>query len=270
MSEQKWNSASKYQLSVIMPALNEENNIIGAVNDVVRAFEQLNISGEIIVINDGSTDQTPQMVESLKQQHPFIKMITHARPKGIGASYWEGVWTADGEVVVMIPGDGENDTSEIIRYFPLMDHVDIVIPYFYNKEARTQVRQFISKLYKLIINVSFGILLNYMNGTVMYRRSILRGISLRSSGFFYQTELLIKCIKKGYLYAEVPYAINTRPSGESKAIRWSSLRKVIEGYFMMLASTYILNHDTDFIAQDSVTSTRKQALLNSSENSSIN
>ena len=65
-------------------------------------------------------------------------------------------------------------------------------------------------MYKGIINLSFGMLLNYMNGAAMFRKSILRDYNLQNTGFFFQTELLIKSIKKGYLYAEVPCALKKR------------------------------------------------------------
>ena len=206
-----------YKVSVIMPALNEENNISTAIENVVKSFMQLDILGEIVVINDGSTDRTRTIVESLIGKYPFIQLICHDKPKGIGASCWEGIWKSKGEMVTWLPGDAENDAFEILRYLPLMEHVDIVIPFIYNRNVRSWKRRMLSKFYKGIINLSFGMLLNYMNGTVLYRKSVLQNITLKSSGF-YQTELLIKCIKSGYLYAEVPCAHSPRLSGKSKAL----------------------------------------------------
>lgn len=251
---------TNYKISIIMPSLNEAENIEGAIDNVVAAFRKLEISGEIIVINDGSTDRTGEIVEELFKKYSFLRMIRHDIPKGIGASYWQGIWNSRGEIVTMMPGDGENDAYEILRYLPLMEHVDIIIPFFYNKEARTPSRRLISKTYKAIINLSFGILLNYMNGTVMYRKSILAGTTLRNSGFFFQTELLIKCLKKDYLYAEVPYAIKQRASGTSKALSLKSLIKVISGYISMMITIYLLGHETEFINPESKTFQRLQTL----------
>ena len=94
-----------------------------------------------------------------------------------------------------MPGDAENDAFETLRYLTLMDDVDIVIPFIYNKEVRTKTRRILSKMYKGIINLSFGMLLNYMNGAVMFRKSILRYYNLQNAGFFFQTELLVNSIK---------------------------------------------------------------------------
>lgn len=245
-----------YKISIIMPALNEERNIIGAVENVIETFSKTNISGEIIVINDGSTDRTKEIVEDLIRKYPFIRMISHAKPHGIGASFWEGVKESKGEAVVMLPGDGENDAYEILRYMPLMDNVDIIIPFVYNKMVRTLKRRIVSKLYKAIINISFRMLLNYMNGTVMYRKCILEGADLQATGFFYQTELLIKCIKNGYLYAEIPYALKIRGTGESKAVTLKSLVAVTKGYLAAMSAVYLFHKVTGDIHPDSVTALR--------------
>ena len=191
-------------LSIIMPALNEERNIEAAVHSSLKALNDLQIKGELIVVNDGSTDKTGELTAALIQEDSRVRMIKHDRPEGIGASFWDGAQSARGTVVVMFPGDNENDPYEALRYFDLLKHVDVVIPFIYNKGARGPMRKVISFLYRTIINVTFGMNLNYTNGTVFYRKSILSDVHLQSKGFLYQTEILVKAIRRGYLFAEVP------------------------------------------------------------------
>lgn len=242
-----------YKITVIMPALNEEKNIVRAADNVMGSFGKVGIPGEIIVVNDGSTDGTGSAVEGLAKKYPFIRLITHDKPQGIGASFWEGIKKSKGEIVTMVPGDGENDAYEILRYLPLMSHVDVVIPFVYNANVRSLKRRMLSKLYKGIINLSFGMLLNYMNGTVMYRKCVFHNIDLKAKGFFYQTELLIKCLKNGYLYAEVPYMLKKRGSGGSKATTLKSLIGVMRGYLTVMASVYLGNKTNGHVSPDSVT-----------------
>ncbi len=230
-----------YQITVVMPALNEEANLERAVTETAEAFQTLGINGEIVLINDGSQDKTAEIANGLKQRYEFLQVIHHAKPSGIGGSFWEGGLKANGDVVTMLPGDGENDPIEILRYLPLMKQVDIVVPFVYNIEVRGRRRRWVSRLYKAIINLSFGMLLNYMNGTVMYRRTVLQSLDLRARGFFYQTELLIKAIRMGYLYAEVPYALGTRSSGKSKALTFKSLFKLSRDYLRTVYSVYYAN-----------------------------
>ena len=243
-----------------MPALNEENGIHDAIQNVVESYKKLSLNGEIIIVNDGSTDATKRISESFVSQHTNVHLINHRKSQGIGKAYWDGVKVSKGECITWIPADGENDAFEILRYLSLMDHVDIIVPYVYNKETRSWKRRLLSKTYKAIINLSFGMILNYMNGTVIFRRSILEEIDLRSGGFFFQTELLIKTIKKGYLYAEVPYGLNIRASGQSKALSLSSLYKVISGYIGMLFSVYVSGNRERSLSHDSVTLKRRMIL----------
>jgi glycosyltransferase involved in cell wall biosynthesis len=227
-------------LSVVMPALNEEDNVISAIERTLSAFDRLGISGEIIVVNDGSTDNTGTLVDSIARRERRVRMIVHNTPQGIGASFWDGVGQADGEVVTMFPGDDENEPIEALRYFHLLDNVDIVVPFVCNRGVRSKGREMLSSAFTTIVNLTFGTRLNYTNGTVLYRKSILANFELKSRGFFYQTELLIKAIKRGYLFAEVPNLLRQRDSGVSKAVSLKSFLAVVKGYLHLVKDVYFL------------------------------
>lgn len=229
----------KYSLSVIMPALNEEKNIEKAVIATINAFNKYGIDGEIIVINDGSTDNTANIIQNLAKQHNNIKFITHKAPKGIGYSVWKGFKTSDKEVVVYFPADNENDPDDALMFFDLIDKVDIIAPFIHNLKVRDKKRRLISAIYNFIINMTFFTKLNYHNGTTFYRRVILNDIELSNFGFFYQTELLIKLIKSGYLFAEVPNYLGQRTDGKSKALSLKSFIQTIKGYLNLIYVIYI-------------------------------
>jgi hypothetical protein len=115
-----------------------------------------------------------------------------------------------------------------------MEQVDLVIPFIFDKETRPFFRKLLSSFYNFIINVSFFVNFNYTNGTILYRKSILKELSHRSKGFFFQTDILIRTVKKGYLFAEVPHRLNLRASGSSKSIKFSSLMCLIKEYLCLL------------------------------------
>ena len=123
-------------MSIVMPALDEEGNILAAVENALGALKDYDLRGEIIVVNDGSTDKTAGLVmEKIKNSpNDRIKFINHDKPKGIGESFWDGVSQSEGEVVTMFPGDNENDPWEVMRYVGLLEHVDMVIPFVFNKD----------------------------------------------------------------------------------------------------------------------------------------
>ena len=227
-------------ISIIIPALNEESNILAAIENTLSAFRDYNIKGEIIVVNDGSTDKTEGLVaEKIKNSlDDKIKLISHDRPKSIGNSFWDGVSHAEGEVVTMFPGDNENDPWEVLRYVGLLEHVDMVIPFVFNREVRSVFRNALSGIYRFIINTTFRVNFNYTNGTIIYRKSILSNIKHQNTGFFFQTEILIKMAKRGYLFAEVPYRLGMRPNGVSKAVSFPSFLQVARGYLCLINDIY--------------------------------
>ncbi len=226
-------------LSIIMPALNEEKNIAAAIEKVVLTFDKLRIAGEIVVVNDGSTDATPELARQKAEKHPEqVRILNHSTPQGIGASFWDGVDTARGEIVCMLPGDNENEPAETLRYLKLMDDVDIVVPFVVNTQVRSGFRKLLSFLYRAIINTTFRTSFNYTNGTVLYRKSLLTQLPKRNKGFFYQTDILVRLAKQGHLFAEVPYKLRERTGGQSKAVSLQSLRKVIKGYLALVKDIY--------------------------------
>jgi glycosyltransferase involved in cell wall biosynthesis len=240
-----------------MPALNEENNILLATKNVLDAFKDFKIEGEIIVINDGSTDRTESLVKELMERDSRVRTVKHDSPKGIGRSFWDGVDHARGEAVIMMPGDNENDSCEIFRYYRLLEHVDIVIPFVFNKEVRSLFRNALSLVYRFIINTTFLVNFNYTNGTVLYRKSLLKELDYRSSGFFFQTDILIRTVKKGYLFAEVPYRLGVRNEGVSRAVSFPSLLKVMRGYMRLLNDFYRNKKTVVNYSEDSVTAVRR-------------
>ncbi|GAM10554.1 undecaprenyl-phosphate mannosyltransferase [Geobacter sp. OR-1] len=246
----------QFLITAIMPALNEELCLDASVDNVLDVFNRLGICGELIIVNDGSSDRTGALADARVKWQQCIQAIHHENCRGIGASFWDGVQHSRGEIVVFIPGDGENDAEEIFRYLPLLEQVDIVVPFVYNPEVRSRFRQRLSALFTRIVCLFFGLSLNYLNGTVMYRRSILEGIDLRSNGFFYQAEILIKTIRRGYLYAEVPYALKQRNAGASKAVSIATMIKVFRDFASVFRSVHFAGLNGNEISCSSVTAKR--------------
>lgn len=213
-------------ISIVVPALNEEDNIKAAVNSVLLALNDANVKGEIIIINDGSTDNTGRIAEEMKQSDKRISVIHHSTPMGMGYSFWDGVSKANNEVVTIFGGDNEGVPSEYFLYLHLFKYVDIVVPFFTNAQ-RSALRVVISRVYSIAVKILLGLKVHHSTSPVLYRRSILNDINLRSHGFCYQPELLCKTIRRGYLYAEVPFFTLSRVSGKSSIFRLKSILNIV-------------------------------------------
>lgn len=236
----KSNCNRDISLSVIMPGLNEEENIRKAAADLVAALRGAVVDWEIILINDGSTDRTGQIACELALGEPRIKVIHHHRPRGIGYSLQEGIGAASKAAVTWLPADGENDPNELLKYVPLMEHVDIVIPFVVNKGVRPLGRRMLSAVYLSIINFTFRTRFNYTNGNIIYRKAVFETVRPRSNGFLVHAECLVRAIKAGFIFAEVPVVLKERSGGDSKALLLKSFMSVVREYTALLISFYVL------------------------------
>lgn len=205
-------------ISIVVPALNEEESL-GRVIDMLN--EQCSGSGigyEIIIVNDGSKDGTATVAGNALGRGDCHKYIEHKKTMGIGASFRDGAISASKDIVTWIPADGENNVGDLLKYLPMFETCDIVVPYVINKSKRSILRRMLSSLYLIIINLTFKTRFRYTNGNVMYKRKVLLEVINRANGFFFQTECLINALKTGYTYAEVPVSINARQKSRSKAL----------------------------------------------------
>ena len=87
-------SEKELDLSIVMPALNEEKNVRAAIDSTLRAFDEFDIDGEIIVVNDGSDDRTQEIVTEAIARDDRVSAVRHESPQVIGASFWGGVGLA--------------------------------------------------------------------------------------------------------------------------------------------------------------------------------
>lgn len=216
-------------LSVIIPALNEEKLLSLTVNLVIDACILSNLNYEILIIDDGSTDNTFLIALALSNQYKNIKVLKHDINLGIGAAYKNGLSVATKEHVMLIPADNAWPAQSITNIFSLIGSVEIIIPYITNAGDKNLFRKLISKIYTKIINVLFRLEIPYYNGIVVHRLDLAKSIPLSSNGFFYQTELLVKLLKLyPVLSCEfVPSATNLRSDGKSKALSIKNLMGII-------------------------------------------
>lgn len=223
-------------LSVVIPALNEQGNIQGSLDSVMVAAEKHFEDYEIIVVNDGSTDRTLEIVETNMARNPRIRVVSHEKPWGFGASYHDGRRHATKTFTVMVHGDNAFDPGTLSNFFSNAGKADVVCGYIANPEARSWTRRIISFAYTTAMNVLFWMHLRYFNGLQIHRTEWLQRADIRSDGFGFQAELLIKAIKQGYSYVQVPTIHTERPGGgETKIFKFKNVRSVartVAGLFL--------------------------------------
>ena len=220
-------------VSFVVPCYNEEENVEATVQSA-RAAMPAGRDYEIILVDDCSTDRTLDRMQSLARADTRILVVHNAVNLSLGGSYKEGVVRATGEHVIMIPGDDGFPTQAIREIFSHAGKADIVIPYVANPGVRTWFRAFASKAFVTLLNGMFWLDVRYYNGAVLHRTDLLRSIEIRTNGFAYQAEALVKLIARGASYVQCEVTIQERAAGSSSALRLKNQISVLRTVLHLL------------------------------------
>lgn len=171
---------SKLDISVVVPLYNEEESLPELVQWIDRVAVSNNLSYEIILIDDGSTDNSWSVVEKLKTQYPYIKGLSFLRNYGKSAALYEGFKLAEGEVVFTMDADLQDSPNEIpeMRSMILEEGYDLVSGW---KKRRYDPisKRWPSKFFNLTARVVSGIKLHDFNcGLKAYRRKVVKSIEV--------------------------------------------------------------------------------------------
>jgi dolichol-phosphate mannosyltransferase len=194
-----------WSITLVIPALNEERVLATVVEQVLAEVQGRVRSYEILLINDGSSDDTGKIMEEIARTRRNVRVLHNPGNIGLGASYQRGVKEARYEYVMLLCGDGGFPASSLPPVFQKIGLADIVIPYMTNlKHIKTTKRYLLSRAYTALLNTIFGLRLHYYNGLPVHRTALVRHLNITSSGFGFQGEILVKLMKSGCSYAEVP------------------------------------------------------------------
>jgi len=210
-------------LSIVIPAYNEAANILGTLENVSAAVRQAGLDAEILVVDDGSKDDTAALVTANAPRFPGARLLMNGRNMGFGATYRNGVAAAAGEYIVMVHGDNAWGAATLGDLFARVGQADIVVGYTRNMwRSRTFTRTVISKTFTMLVNAITGRGLQYYNGLQVHRAEVLKGMTIQSSGFGFQPEVLVKALGQTRTLVEVPMDLMEREHGDSKAFRWKN------------------------------------------------
>jgi glycosyltransferase involved in cell wall biosynthesis len=218
------------EISVVMPALNEEITIGSCILDVRNFFTANQLNGEIIVA-DSSTDKTADIAHSMNV------MVVHPSKIGYGSAYLEGFRHVNSDVIVMMDADGTYDPSEILRLIePLKTGADLVIGSRFkgtiHPGSMTPLHRYIGNpvltwLLNLVFHTHFS---DAHSGFRAIRREALEKLKLRTGGMEFASEMLVMASIKGLTIEEVPirYSPRKAPSNlHSFADGWRHLRFIL-------------------------------------------
>lgn len=231
------------RLSIVVPAYNEEFNLRPTIDNIFRINERVNHVIDIVIINDGSTDNTALVANNLASKYTNIRVLHNKFPKGLGTAFNIALILAKGDYFCLIPGDNQISEEYLYELFQKTGEVDVVLSYPKNPEIRTVKRRIISKCFVFLYNLLFGLRLKYYNGPAIFDLNKLKNIDMSTRFFSYHAEYVTRFLKYGYSFTEVGGFLKERKYGRSTALCWLSLLGVIFGTLLLFIDVYYFRRE---------------------------
>ncbi|HEX4128613.1 MAG TPA: glycosyltransferase family 2 protein [Pirellulales bacterium] len=214
-----------FRLSVLMPVYNERETVV----QIIERVRSLPVPMELIVVDDGSTDGTRQLLEQMPRREG-VKVMYHERNRGKGAALRTALTMATGDVAVIQDADLEYDPQECLRLLePIVaGRADVVFGSRYLADDGTRrkcpgqspAHRLANRLLTWLSNVFTGLRLSDMETCYkMFRRSALAGVQIEQDRFGVEPELTAKIARRGCRLIEMPIAYTARDKSQGKKIR---------------------------------------------------
>jgi glycosyltransferase involved in cell wall biosynthesis len=204
------------ELSVVMPAYNNGHVVEEAVSRVDAALKQMGVDYELIVVDDGSVDDTRRKVADYANCNGHVKVVGYERNMGKGYAVKTGFQCATGRAVVFIDSDLDIDPEQILRYFKALNHGDIVIASKWHPQSSVEIpfiRRFFSHAFNVFVRLLTGVgLKDTQTGLKAVRRKALERVfsSLAVKRYAYDVELLALANLYGLRVVELPVNVRMR------------------------------------------------------------
>lgn len=220
------------ELSVFFPAYNEEENIKATVLHAVEVCQKLTDKYEIIIVDDGSKDNTGKISSDLANKNPNIKVITHSPNRGYGGALKSGMYAAQYKYIAFNDSDGQFDFSQIERFIPHLQEYDLVIG-FRKKRVEGFLRWANAKAWSLLIDILFRLHVKDIDCAFkVFKKEIIDTVEpLQSEGALISTEFLVKSKRAKFKIKEVPVDHLPRKGGKPTG---ASIKVIVKAFYELL------------------------------------
>lgn len=235
------------ELSVFYPCYNEEKNIESTVAKTIPVLKKITGKWEIILVNDGSKDNTAKVLETIKKQAPKqIKIITHNPNRGYGGAVKSGLYNSKYKWITFTDSDGQFDFSEVVNLIKRQQQTkaDIVIGYYLSRQV-SKLTILTSKIWELIVFILFGLKVTDIDCAFkLINKKVVDTIPKLESerGAFISSEFLIKAKKAGFKIAEVGVHHYPRTEGQATG---RNLKVIIKSFSDLFRLWYKINFKRD-------------------------
>ncbi len=213
-------------VSLVLPAWNESEAIARAIAEADAALRLVAADYEIIVVDDGSTDDTGSRVEHIARENAAVRLVRHQRNQGYGAALRTGFAAAEKDLVAFTDADCQFDLTELDRFVLLADRYDIVCGYRIDRKD-TRLRCFYSKVYNQLVGVLLQTGVRDVDCALkMFRRDVVQNMTISGNGFLVNSEIMTQAKQHGHSVVEVGVSHRPRTQGKS-TVSISHIPKVL-------------------------------------------
>jgi glycosyltransferase involved in cell wall biosynthesis len=227
-------------LSIFFPAYNDSGTIASLVITALRTARELTSDFEVIVVNDGSADNTAAILDELARTYPQVRVVHHERNRGYGGALRTGFATATRELVFYTDGDAQYDPAEMtLLWRRFDDRTDLVNGYKISRSDPLH-RIVIGRVYHHTVKLLFGLKVRDVDCDFrMMRRAIFDKVHLEKNSGVICLEMMKKITDAGFLIAEVPVHHYHRAFGKSQFFNFRRLARTAVDVFKLWVALVI-------------------------------
>lgn len=207
------------ELSIIVPCFNEEKNISSLVESLSRVLKEMNIEGELVLVNDGSTDSTKEEIKKAAAVNKQIILVDHAQNQGIAAAWQSGLEASRGQYIAILDADLQYNPQDLKKLYQAVKNKEADIAQGVRSEScdKGKFRHFLSRCFAGFLNFIFNCKnSDIKSGFLLCGREVFAKILKADTGYvFFQHFIGISALSQGFSIKEVPVAFSGRSAGES-------------------------------------------------------
>lgn len=221
-------------ISFFFPAFNDEKTIGGLVSRALDLLPTLTDEYEVLVVNDGSTDSTQEVLEELARGSKHLKLVRHEQNLGYGAALRSGFTHTSKELIFYTDGDGQYDVGEMPKLLPLIATGRDVVNGYKISRSDPAYRRIAGGIYNRMARLLFCLPIRDVDCDFrLIKRSAISSIELTSSGGAACIELVYKLQRSGCVFAETPVHHYQRPHGRSQFFTLRRVAQTIREFCML-------------------------------------
>ncbi|GAC1401111.1 MAG: hypothetical protein NVS4B12_05260 [Ktedonobacteraceae bacterium] len=230
--EHKDTKHTAHSLSVVLPVYNEEDALATTLAEVLDTLKAKVADFEVILVNDGSSDRTGDILAALAATIPQVRVVTHERNQGYGATLADGFAVATKELTFFMDSDGQFDIEDLPRLLTFIDDYDAVIGYRIHRQD-TWMRKLNAWGWKTLVRVMLDVSVRDIDCAFkLLRTNFLHQHALQTRGAMINAELLYTLNRLGYTYREVGVHHLPRRGGRATGAKMRVIARAFRELFV--------------------------------------